>query len=385
MNIKWRERKKLVMNIGSIKNIDWFLFALVIILVIFGIAAIYSTAFDSAKIVYFQKQIIFSIIGIVLMITIALMVDYRMLKTYSGILYLSAVLFLLLTILTAPEIRGVYSWLNIGEFSFQPTEFIKIILVIILAKYFSTRNINDFKYVIISSIYVGIFIVLIILQPDVGTAAIFLAIWIAMSVAAGLKLKHFAVLAVVIAIMGAFSWGYAFKDYQKARIVTFIDPYQDPLGRGYNIIQSKIAIGSGGIFGKGFGRGTQSQLNFLPEKYSDFIFAAIAEEFGFIGVSMLFVIFACIFRQIFSSVKRINDSFGKLLIFGGGVMIFSGFFVNIASNLSLLPVTGIPLPFISYGGSSLIATLVILGLIQSVIVRNDESYKIKENIIDSYE
>lgn len=371
------------MNIRSIKNIDWFLFVLVIILVVFGLAAIYSASFDSTKIVNFQKQAIFSIIGFILMAVIILMMDYRMLKTYSGILYLGAVLFLILTIAAAPRIRGVYSWFDFGGFSLQPAEFIKIILVITLAKYFSTRDIGDFKHVIISSIYAGIFIVLIARQPDMGTAAIFAVIWVSMSIAAGLKFRHFVVLALALAISGAFSWGYVLKDYQKDRILIFIDPYKDPQWRGYNIIQSKIAIGSGGLLGKGFGRGTQSQLNFLPEKYSDFIFAAIAEESGFLGVTMLFIIFTCVFWQIFSMIKKINDSFGRLLVFGGGVMIFSGFFVNIASNLSLLPVTGIPLPFISYGGSSLIATFMTIGLIQSVLARNEETYKIKDNLIDS--
>lgn len=373
------------MNIVSIKNIDWFLLALVIVLAIFGLAAIYSTSFDSVKIVNFQKQAIFSVIGFILMAAIILMVDYRMLRTYSGILYLGAVIFLILTIATASKIRGVYSWFEFGGFSLQPAEFIKIILVVSLAKYFSTRDIGDFKHVIISSIYAGIFIALIALQPDFGMAAIFLIIWISMSVAAGLKFRHFVVLALALSIAGAFSWGYVFKDYQKDRVLIFLDPYKDPQRRGYNIIQSKIAIGSGGLFGKGFGRGTQSQLNFLPEKYSDFIFAAISEESGFLGVIMIFIIFTCVFRQIFSVIKKINDSFGKLLIFGGGVMIFSGFFINIASNLAILPVTGIPLPFISYGGSSLIATFIAIGLIQSVIARNEESYKIKDNVIDSYQ
>ncbi len=367
------------MNTVSIKNIDWFLFALVIILVIFGLAAIYSTSFDSVKIVNFQKQAVFSIIGFILMVMIVLMIDYRMLRTYSGILYLAAVLFLILTFVVAFRIRGVYSWFDFGSFSLQPAEFIKIILVISLAKYFSTRDIGDFKHVIISSIYAGIFIVLIALQPDMGMAAIFVIIWISMSIAAGLKFRHFVILALAMSVAGVFSWGYVLEDYQKDRVLIFADPYKDPQKRGYNIIQSKIAIGSGGLSGKGFGRGTQSQLNFLPEKYSDFIFAAIAEESGFLGATMLFIIFSCVFWQIFSVIKKINDSFGKLLIFGSGVMIFSGFFINIASNLALLPVTGIPLPFISYGGSSLVTMLIAIGLIQSVIVRNKESYKIKDN------
>lgn len=371
------------MKVSSIKNMDWFLFGSVIVLVIFGLLAIYSTSFDTAKFINFEKQLVFSAIGIALMAVTMFVFDYRALKTYSGALYLLAILTLALTAITSVKVRGVYSWLSAGGFSFQPAEFIKIVLVVILAKYFSTRDINDFKYVLISGIYAGILIGLIMLQPDMGMAAIFLIIWLAMLLAGGMKFKHFAVLLIALAAISAVSWNYVFKNYQRARIAVFLDPAKDPRGIGYNIIQSKIAIGSGGLIGKGFGHGTQSQLNFLPEKYSDFIFAAIAEESGFLGITFLFLIFAAIFRRIFLSVKKINDDFGKLLIFGGGVMIFSNFFINIASNLSLLPVTGVPLPLISYGGSSMIATLLVFGLIQGVIIRNRESYKIKQNIIDT--
>jgi rod shape determining protein RodA len=370
------------MKASSIKNIDWFLFGSVIILVVFGLLAIYSTAFDTAKFINFEKQVVFSAIGIAVMVATMLFFDYRALKTYSGVLYLLAVLALVLTVILSVKVRGVYSWFNVWGFSFQPAEFIKIILVIILAKYFSTRDINSFKYVLISGVYAGVLIGLIMLQPDMGMAAIFLIIWLAMLLGGGIKFRHFVILLIALAAISAVSWNYVFKDYQRARIAVFLDPAKDPRGVGYNIIQSKIAIGSGGLIGKGFGRGTQSQLNFLPEKYSDFIFAAIAEESGFLGVSFLFLIFASVFRQIFLSVKKINDNFGKLLIFGSGAMIFSNFFINIASNLSLLPVTGVPLPLISYGGSSMLATLLVFGLIQGVIIRNRESYKIKQNIID---
>ncbi len=371
------------MNFNFIKNIDWFLFVLSITLVIFGLVSIFSTSFDSTKFVNFEKQAIFSVAGIFLMIGAMFAADYRVLKNYSGVLYLLAVLMLFFTIIFSEKTRGVYSWVNIGALNFQPAEFIKIILVVILAKYFSVKNIGDLRYVAISGIYSGILIALIALQPDFGMAAVFLIVWISMSIAAGIKLKHLAVIFVILAGVGILSWNFMLKDYQKARVTTFLDPGKDPLGRGYNIIQSKIAIGSGGISGKGFGHGTQSQLNFLPEKYSDFIFAALAEESGFLGVSLLFFLFGCVFRQIFITVKRINDSFGKLLVFGFGVMIFCNFFINIAANLSLLPVTGVPLPFISYGGSSLIATLLALGLIQNIIIRNKESYNVGQNIVDS--
>lgn len=370
------------MQFNFVKNIDRFIFVLTITLVIFGLISIYSTSFDSSKFVNFEKQVVFAVVGIFLMISAMFVADYRVLKNYSGILYLAAVLVLIFTVIFAQKTRGVYSWVDVGVLNFQPAEFIKIILVIILAKYFSVKNVGDFRYVVISGIYAGILIALIALQPDFGMAAIFLIIWLSMSIAGGIKLKHMAIILVMISIAGMTSWNFVLKDYQKARITTFMDPGKDPLGRGYNVIQSKIAIGSGGINGKGFGHGTQSQLNFLPEKYSDFIFAALAEESGFFGVTLLFFVFACVFRQIFITVKRINDSFGKLLVFGFGVMIFSNFFINIAANLSLLPVTGVPLPFISYGGSSLIANLLALGVIQNIIIRNRETYNVGQNSID---
>ncbi len=373
------------MNIDSIKNslknIDWFLFLGVIVLVLFGLSVIYSTSFGTDRIINFQKQAVFSAIGIALMIG-AIFVDYRMLKTYSGILYITAVLILGLTLIVSYETRGVYSWLNLGGLSIEPSEFVKLILVIILAKFFSTRNIREFRYVALSAIYAGVLIGLVFLQPDMGMAAVFFAIWILMLFVSGAKFKHLAAVAIFTLVFAAGSWNFALKDYQKARVWAFLNPAQDPLGRGYNVIQAKIAIGSGGLLGKGFGRGTQSQLNFLPEKYSDFIFAALAEEFGFLGIGLLFLIFIFIFSRIFSVIKKVNDGFGKLLIFGIGVMIFSGFFINIAANISLLPVTGLPLPLISYGGSSFLATLLSLGIIQSVIIRNKQSYKIKQNIID---
>lgn len=373
------------MNIGSIKNslkdVDRFLFVGVIILVLFGLAVIYSTSFGTDKIVNFQKQVVFSAIGIALMVGAAL-VDYRTLKTYSGILYVIAVLILVLTLIVSYETRGVYRWLNLGEFSIGPSEFVKLILVIILANFFSTRNIGEFRYILLSAVYAGVLIGLVFLQPDMGMASLFFAIWILMLFVSGAKFKHMAVIVVFTLVFAAGSWNFALKDYQKERVWTFLNPAQDPLGRGYNVIQAKIAVGSGGLLGKGFARGTQSQLNFLPEKYSDFIFAALAEEFGFLGIGLLFLIFFFIFSRILSVIKKVNDAFGKMLIFGIGIMIFSGFFINIAANISLLPVTGLPLPLISYGGSSLLATLLSLGIIQSVIIRNKQSYKIKQNIID---
>lgn len=372
------------MNIDSIKNslknIDWFLFLGVIVLVVFGLSVIYSTSFGTDKIVNFQKQVVFSAIGIALMVG-AIFIDYRTLKTYSGVLYIIAVLILGLTLIVAYEMRGVYSWLNLGGFSIEPSEFVKLILVIILAKFFSTRNIGEFRYVLLSAVYAGVLIGFVFLQPDMGMAAVFFAIWILMLFVSGAKFKHLAVIVVFTLVFAAGSWDFALKDYQRARIWTFLNPAQDPLGRGYNVIQAKIAVGSGGLLGKGFARGTQSQLNFLPEKYSDFIFAALAEEFGFLGIGLLFLIFFFIFSRISSVIKKVNDAFGKMLIFGIGIMIFSGFFINIAANISLLPVTGLPLPLISYGGSSLLATLLSLGIIQSVIIRNKQSYKIKQNII----
>jgi rod shape determining protein RodA len=252
-------------------------------------------------------------------------------------------------------------------------------MIVILAKYLSEAKnyLNDFKKIIISGIYISLPTILIIFQPDFGSALVILFIWIAMIFITGTKMKYMAMIFVFGLILFVGSWFYVFEDYQKDRIATFINPQSDLLGSGYNVNQSIIAVGSGNVWGKGLGHGSQSQLNFLPEKHTDFIFAVVAEEMGFIGVFLMLGLFAIVFYRLFKIAVETQDNFGKLLILGVAFTLIFHITINIGMNVGIMPVTGIPLPFISYGGSSLISFLIMIGVVQSVYMRG-RGYRIEK-------
>ena len=363
-----------------LKKLDITLLTAVVILILLGLIIIFSTSYNSTgtDFLNFKKQAMFSVVGFILMI-LASFFDYRALKNWTGILYI-LVCFILITVLfLGTSIRGSMSWFDFGFFSVQPSEFAKIIIIIILAKYLSEAKnyLKDFKKIIVSGIYVSLPTALIIFQPDFGSALVILFVWIAMVFVTGIKMKYMAMIFIFGIISFAGSWFYVFEDYQKNRITTFINPQSDLLGAGYNVNQSIIAVGSGNIWGKGLGHGSQSQLNFLPEKHTDFIFAAIAEEMGFIGAFLILGLFAIVFYRLFKIVSETQDNFGKLIILGIAFTIIFHMAVNIGMNLGIMPVTGIPLPFISYGGSSLISFLIMIGIAQSVYMKG-RGYKIEK-------
>ncbi|MEA1936518.1 MAG: rod shape-determining protein RodA [Patescibacteria group bacterium] len=368
------------MKFRFFSKLDTTLFIAIIILVLLGLIIIFSTSYSSVgtDFLNFKKQLIFSIIGVILMIS-ASFFDYRTLKNYTGLLYIIACFVLTAVLFFGISIRGTMGWFDFGLFNFQPVEFVKIIAIIVMAKYLSkTANcLNDLKRVIISGIYVSLPVTLIIFQPDFGSALVLSFIWFSMLFVAGINKKYIALIILFGLTLFAGSWNYVLKDYQKDRISVFINPQADPLGAGYNVIQSTIAVGSGNIWGKGLGHGSQSQLNFLPEKHTDFIFAVIAEEMGLIGVIFMFGLFGIVFQRIFKIISKTQDNFGKLLVLGASFMIMFHLAVNIGMNMGIMPVTGIPLPFVSYGGSSLISFLLIIGIIQSVYIKG-EGYKIEK-------
>lgn len=324
--------------------------------------------------IFFKKQLFFLAIGIVLMLMIPLF-DYRQLKSSSPlvlVIYLFAVALLGAVFIFGSEIRGSVSWFRIGSFSVEPVEFVKIISIVLLAKFFTLRHaeIYRLRHIILSAAYIAIPVVLVLAQPDFGSAILLLAVWFGMMIVAGIKRKHF--LALIMLGIAALSvmWFSVFKDYQKERILTFLNPSRDPYGSGYNIIQAKIAIGSGGLLGHGLGQGTQTRLGFLPEAHTDFVFAAIAEEFGFVGALFIFVGYAFLSWRIIKIAGNSSNNFAKLFCFGFLILLFSQFIINTGMNLGLMPVTGITLPFLSYGGSSLISVFIALGIVQSMAVRN---------------
>jgi len=368
------------MKFRFLSKIDTTLFIAIIILISLGLITIFSTSYSSVgtDFLNFKKQFIFSIIGIILMVG-ASFFDYRALKNYTGLLYIIACLILVAVLFFGISIRGTTGWFNFGFFNFQPSEFVKIVVIIILAKYLSgTRNyLSDLKKIIISGIYVSLPILLILLQPDFGSALVISFIWLSMLFVSGTSKKYIALILFFGLALLAGSWNYALKDYQKDRIIAFVNPQSDPLGSGYNVIQSTIAVGSGNIWGKGLGHGSQSQLNFLPEKHTDFIFAVIAEEMGLIGVALALGLFGIIFYRFFKIVSETQDNFGKLIVLGVSFMIIFHMTVNVGMNMGIMPVTGIPLPLISYGGSSLVSFLIMIGMVQSVYIKG-RGYKIEK-------
>lgn len=321
---------------------------------------------------FFGRQLIWIILGLVVFFAVR-SIDWKFLKRNSlfvVLAYIAANLLLVLLLILEHRTKGARSWFDLGLFSFEPSDLIKILIILILAKYFSLRHreIANIKHIIISGIYAGVPALLILIQPDFGSAVIIFAIWFGMIIASGVNKKHLFLLILIIITVAIIGWFYALAPYQKLRIKTFVNPLLDPRGAGYNIAQSKIAAGSGQIFGKGIGYGSQSRFNFLPEPETDFIFAAFAEEWGFLGVSLIFIFFGIFLWRVLSAafVENIGKSnFEKLMAIGIGFLFFSQFTINVGMNIGLLPVTGLTLPFMSYGGSHLISSFALLGIFSS--------------------
>jgi rod shape determining protein RodA len=268
----------------------------------------------------------------------------------------------------APEIRGIRAWYKIGFISLDPIEFTKIVLVILLAKYFSMRHIEMYRirHILLSGFYVFLPAALIFRQPDLGSVFILIIIWIGILIISGIKLRHFLVLVIIFLSLAVLSWFFLLKDYQRERVISFIEPQFEPLGAGWSQNQAKIAIGSGGIFGEGFGKGSQTQYGFLPESQTDFTFAAIAEEFGLLGIAVLFILLVILIWRIMRIALLASSNFPRLFASGFILILISQIFIHIGMNLGILPIIGIPLPLISYGGSNLITTFIALGILQSI-------------------
>jgi len=359
------------MFIYLLKKLDWVLIISVLLLIIIGLMSIFSTSFSHDK-SYFYKQAVFLIIGLFLMLVFAF-IDYRFFRNHSTlllILYFLSVL-LLIAVLFFGKTRGAASWFNFGLFNFEPVEFAKLVMVLIFAQYFSLRHIELYRitHIVISGAYTMLVTGLVFLQPDLGSAMVLIFLWLGVMVIAGIKLKQLLILFIIGLILFNIAWLGVLKQYQKDRITSFINPYLDPQGSGYHQIQSMIAIGSGQFWGRGLGHGPQSQLNFLPEQHTDFIFAAIGEEWGFIGLIIIFILYFLFFYRIVRIALQSENNFARLFCIGAAIVFIFQVFVNIGMNLGLLPIAGISLPFISYGGSNLLINFVMLGIVQSIAVR----------------
>lgn len=360
------------MNTRYVKKLDWILIVSAILLVGIGLLSIYSSSLGRGDFSNFKKQLIFFGIGIFLMFLFSFF-DWRIFRenTYLIlILYLFCLIGLVGLFFFAPEIRGVQRWYKLGPVSIDPIEFTKIIIIILLAKYFSMRHIEMYRvrHILLSGFYVFLPAALTFFQPDFGSIIILVALWAGVLIVSGIKLRHFLILSLCGLLILTLSWVFLMKDYQKERMISFVIT-ADPLGAGWSQNQAKIAIGSGGIFGQGLFKGSQTQYGFLPEPQTDFIFSALAEETGLIGVSVLLMLFWVLIWRIFRIAIKSESNFPRLFSVGLVVVLISQIFIHIGMNLGILPIIGISLPLVSYGGSSLITILISLGIIQSIRLR----------------
>lgn len=364
-------------------NFDWYLLIAVIFLLTFGMSAIYSLSLanEGEGINNFMKQGIFLGIGLLFFLFFSF-VDYRIWKNYSNFLYLLGIVLLLVVLYFGEVIHGTSGWFSFGFFNFQPVEIMKVFMILFLANYFSKHfsasNIG-IKQIVVSFLYTFIPVFLVVKQPDLASSMVLIVIWLGMLFLAGVKKKYVLAMFFLGIIISLLSWNLFFKDYQKERIQVFINAQEDPQGSGYNVIQSMVAIGSGGTTGKGLGYGSQSQLNFLPERHTDFIFAAIAEENGALGVFILVTLFGVFFYRLKKIADSARDNFGQLIVGGVLVMFFFQIVVNVGMNLGIMPVAGISLPFVSYGGSYLMTSMICLGLVQSVWIRRQKDFSVSES------
>ncbi|MBL7045823.1 MAG: rod shape-determining protein RodA [Parcubacteria group bacterium] len=352
--------------VSFFKHIDWILFSSVLLLVSAGAVTMNSFSGDSY---FFEKQLIWASLGIGLFFILS-SVDFRFLRRTSVIisLFAGSVVLLLLLFLFGDVVKGAQSRFDLGFLAVQPADPIKLVVILLLAKYFTRRHIEiaHIRHIIVSGSYAFIIFALILLQPDFGSAIIIALIWLGMVLASGISKKHFlmVVIAGVIAAVGM--WFFVFEDYQKERILTFMHPLTDIRGAGYNAYQSTIAVGSGEMFGKGVGYGTQSKLQFLPEYETDFIFAAFAEEWGFVGVLLLFLLFSIVIWRVLENAKRGATNFEILFGVGLAILLLSHFTIHVGINVGLLPVTGTTIPFMSYGGSHLLTEFIGLGILMGM-------------------
>jgi len=362
------------------KKFDWWLFSFAFSLSLIGVFSLFFLEKDFSFSL-FPKQLFFLFLGGVLAILFSF-VDVEALKESSLFvfsLYFFGVLLLLGVFLFAPTIRGTRSWYVISGITFEPVEIVKIIFILFFAKYFSQRHVELYqaKHVILSAIYALLPVALVFFQPDFGSAMILLLLWLSLMLISGIKRKHLLILIGVFILAFFILWQFMLTEEQKSRFITFLEPYinpkgeyLDPQGTGYHILQSTIAIGSGKIFGKGpFEWKTQAKLGFLPEAKTDFIFASFCEMFGLLGVTFLFLLFFLLFWRLFKILKKTKNNFSRLLVCGVIILIGSETFINIGMNLGLLPITGLPLPFLSYGGSSLISLFLAIGMVESISKR----------------
>ncbi len=349
------------------ENIDWWLLLILAALLGCGFVTLYS-ATSLTHDATFIKQLAWTGCGLLMMVLIMLFIDYRWLSRLAWPLYIIIVILLVAVLGAGKEVMGAKRWIPLGFFNMQPSEITKIMIIIWISYWGSKKYSSvdyDFMDLMFPVFILVIPIILIILEPDLGTASLIGLVCLGMFLMLGIRKSTLVKTGLVFICILPLSWSLL-KEYQRQRILTFLDPELDPLGKGYHAIQSKIAVGSGGLYGKGFLHGTQTQLKFLPEHHTDFIFSVIAEEWGFIGCTLIIVLYLLLASRIITTGLKTKDRFGAMLCFGIAMFISLHAFINIAMTMGMFPVVGVPLPFISYGGSFMLINLCCIGIVLSI-------------------
>lgn len=356
---------------------DWTLFLSIFLLSCFGLIEIYSIALGkgTAELINFHKQTIFILIGVIIFF-IVIFIDFNLFRDFAYYFYLFGLIVLISVLFLGTTVKGTTGWFEFKFFSIQPVEFIKIVLIIFLARFFALQksDFRSFKELFLSGLGVFGLFFLVMLQPDFGSAMILVLTWLALIAFIGFPKKYFVIIGIIFLLFLGGMWNFYFQDYQKERVLTFLNPKQNSLDQGYNVSQAIIAVGSGGVIGRGVGFGSQSQLKFLPEAQNDFIFAVIAEELGFIGVSLVLIFLAIFFYRLLNNLKNLKSDFAIFFVLGVLGLIFIEMFINISMNIGVFPIVGIPFPFVSYGGSALIANFILIGIVENIIIQSKINY-----------
>lgn len=354
------------------QRIDWMMLTVALTLTSIGLVAIYGIGVsqEPADLFLFQKQFVTALIGCALILVLTLF-DYRHLRAYGLVIYLIGLVLLIAVLIFGVEVNGTQGWFRVGILSFQPIEVAKVTLAIYLAALYAKRGRGRLTWstFLMGGVATGFYTALALLQPDFGSGMVLVLIWGGISAFAGLPKRAWIILPLLLVTAGAFVWTSALQPYQRDRIISFLDPTVDPRGSGYNAIQARIAIGSGGLFGKGIGEGSQARLRFLPAASTDFIFAVVGEEMGLVGVVFVFIMFFLLLSRFLRLGNESEDDFAAYLLVGIGSMYLIHLSVNAGMNLGLLPITGIPMPFLSAAASNLLVIYACIGLAQSVAVR----------------
>lgn len=381
------DRARLFFMLSKIFKSDWVLLISTGLLLSVGILALYSISSsqnNQIEVNYFGKQIVAFFIGLAAMFSFSL-IDYHYFRAHSKIIYFLMLILLIFVLVKGSLIRGTTGWISIGFLNFQPVEIAKIFLILSLASFItkSKAMLGEFSRLLTTFVLAGVAILLVLKQPDFGSALILIAILLVMLLLSGIEWRYLLTMFFLGIVSLVVVW-FMLAEYQKNRIINFVNPENDPKGSGYNVIQSMIAVGSGGVKGKGLGHGSQSQLNFLPENHTDFIFAVIVEEFGLFGAGVVVVLFLIIFYRMKRIAEFSMDNFGYLVVAGSMAMFFAQVLVNIGMNIGVMPVTGIPLIFLSYGGSSLISSFIVIGIVNNVFITSRRNMETRINTEDDF-